>query len=1254
MSSQSTLILEIVSAKNKLSMSLYERSSTVHQHEDIFVSFQEIDNLCQEVTNLLNKSNEKGKLASGVYSELKKVGQLLYDQLLTNNIKHKFKSTKIENLLILIDEGLVHIPWELLYDGVQFLCLRFNIGRNVKTRQVLRDAGQKTIGAPIKMLILADPTNDLKSARQEASLIEKELDKKRKTINVAKKVTNLYIQYLRMNIRDYDIVHFAGHADYDINDPSNSGWRLTDGRFTAKDIESMGSSAPLPSIVFSNACQSAQATTRKVDSDSEIKIFGLANAFLIAGVRHYIGTFWKIPDDISASFAKEFYSRIITGMSIGESIKNARLRIIKDFGEDTIIWGSYVLYGDPEVSFVTSISIPHVFMSGDRKFKKLIGAFIALLLIVGLALSSRFYFFKKPLPLSISVLNFKNRDTNEKDSLITYSIIENLDKISSANIVDFLTKSEFNKEKSLADFAKQAGVSRLIAGDYTRKGDSFLVKIRLVDSQTNRILKVKETQIRDDVEMGEKLSLIILDMLKIGLTKEERIELLRKPTDNAKAYRIFAKTWDLFLEGKYEESLELCKKAITIDPNYLDVYKRMGNIYDRMGRREKALDAYSKYAELSKKKHDLSNLANAYANIGWMMEALEKNEEAFSYYKKALEISKSTSDDYSLSKTQTLIGGWYEKNNRYDEAISLFSSSIEINKGKQYLYNHKYQLAANYNHMGIVLSKKEDYDGALEYFNMSLDCFSSLRAKNVVNEIIERINVTYNKLKDVQQEKKLRKNSEKINMPLKISKRDSFSHESRKKTTTSVFLSQASKAILEEDKAYFEAYKLYCQAVDYQEEGKYHEALEVCNKALELNPNYKIILSELGNIYFVLGKWDKALDCYKKYARLCEVTQDKNSLILALNEIGGLYESMEKEKEALNYYNKSRKIATEIGNTYLLASTYRNIAFWLANWEENVADAVKFLSKAEFIYQQAEEPYSLSSIYDDLGWLHIRLYDFDKAESYFSKNLKLLKELNHEAGFIDYYQSMGYLYEYQGEYSEAIEVYKKGLNLARKLGLKQVVLSIETSLADIYRERGDYVDAIQWYIKALEFYKAKDLKRSMASLYDGIAFLYAKINDFDNALENADIAIELYLSLEHHEGLSMVYNTKGAIHFYKKEYDEALEFYNLSLEESRADKIPEYKDYSIYGNIGEVYYKKSDHERALELYNKALKYSEKCKDEPYRAWVYQRIGLAYVGKGLRDAAINYLTRANDLIYKMGIEKEREYLEGIEKLEELKK
>jgi class 3 adenylate cyclase/CHAT domain-containing protein/cytochrome c-type biogenesis protein CcmH/NrfG len=329
--------------------------STISRYETIPISLDAVDKRCRHIVDTLNKANRRGRVSRQVLVKLREIGQVLYDELLTFNVKEVLRSSRSDTLIIKIDDQLVRIPWELLYDGQQFLCLRFNMGRVVKTRQTVASAIRRKLEQPLGMLILADPTGDLKGAYAEGMQIRDFMDQSPDKINVSLRSSDATAENIKTKLRNFDIVHFAGHSDYDIDCPETSGWRLHGGSLCTGDITKMAGSATMPAMIFANACQSARTDAWTLEASFESKIFGLANAFLVAGVKHYIGTFWEVPDKPSSRFAIEFYKHLFADLSVGEALRKARQTLIELYGEETIIWASYVLYGDPTFDYMAHL-----------------------------------------------------------------------------------------------------------------------------------------------------------------------------------------------------------------------------------------------------------------------------------------------------------------------------------------------------------------------------------------------------------------------------------------------------------------------------------------------------------------------------------------------------------------------------------------------------------------------------------------------------------------------------------------------------------------------------------------------------------------------------------------------------------------------------------------------------------------------------------------------------------------------------------
>ncbi|MBI3328181.1 MAG: CHAT domain-containing protein [Nitrospinae bacterium] len=353
-------VLEISREDERLKLSGYERwleeERPVRHYEQLSVSFAAIQQEVEAMVTLLRRANPSGSLEASTWAEIKTHGMSLYRQLLTPSIQEQLRASDAVDLFLYIDDALVQIPWELLFDGHTFLCRRFDMGRIVSTQQSMVEGKRPGRQQQLKMLIVADPQGNLAAAAREGSTIREVLGAEQDRLQVEVQSHDVRTTYLKAHLPRYDVLHYAGHADYDVEDPAQSGWLTADGKLTARDILEMAGSASMPALVFCNACRSGQTDEWKIQPGVAQGIYGLANAFLLSGAHHYIGTFWEIPDQPSYTFAIDFYRELAQGASVGEALKHARHAVAERYGEESVVWASYVLYGDPTVRYVESIS----------------------------------------------------------------------------------------------------------------------------------------------------------------------------------------------------------------------------------------------------------------------------------------------------------------------------------------------------------------------------------------------------------------------------------------------------------------------------------------------------------------------------------------------------------------------------------------------------------------------------------------------------------------------------------------------------------------------------------------------------------------------------------------------------------------------------------------------------------------------------------------------------------------------------------
>ncbi|MBN2307758.1 MAG: SUMF1/EgtB/PvdO family nonheme iron enzyme [Candidatus Hydrogenedentes bacterium] len=323
--------------------------SPLRPYEEATIPEDELAALCAELEGVLHRN---AALVQGDLGALRSSGRALYDALLPPGIKRALAECRAGLLRIDVDAHLVQVPWELLHDGEHFLCERFGIGRIVRTGQQPAPPRESQSGAVMRMAILVDPLGDLPAAHEEANRLLAQLEGPGPSIALRYKARDVTTAHVLDRLADSDILHYVGHARYEEGEPDSSGWLLRDGVLDAARIRRFGEGrARPPMLIFANACRSA--ITPPWSTGAPGKVFGLANAFLLAGARHYIGVLTDVPDAYGATMASEFYRALRAGEPVGLAFFRAHAKTAHEFPE-SVAWAGHVLYGDPSYAYFPS------------------------------------------------------------------------------------------------------------------------------------------------------------------------------------------------------------------------------------------------------------------------------------------------------------------------------------------------------------------------------------------------------------------------------------------------------------------------------------------------------------------------------------------------------------------------------------------------------------------------------------------------------------------------------------------------------------------------------------------------------------------------------------------------------------------------------------------------------------------------------------------------------------------------------------
>lgn len=302
-----------------------------------------------EMLSLLDDANRRGLSDQTHARMMRSAGRRLSDLLLTPEIRLSLQKATDPALLLRLDDGSLGIPWELLHDGEDYLGRRFLVGRTVSTRHPV---AASPCPEQFSALIIADPQGNLPAASREGSIVKHALSNC-PGVRPAIFAGHVTRRDVLENLRRYSVLHYCGHAE-SAPEVENGGLCLADGNLTPADLRNLGGDGrPLPALVFINACGSAQGASHSGDLVG--RVHGIADAFLLAGVRHVIGTITEVPDEPAARFASAFYQALAEGAPLGMALRSARVQIEDPDPEASLFWAAYVLYGDPSRSLFDGI-----------------------------------------------------------------------------------------------------------------------------------------------------------------------------------------------------------------------------------------------------------------------------------------------------------------------------------------------------------------------------------------------------------------------------------------------------------------------------------------------------------------------------------------------------------------------------------------------------------------------------------------------------------------------------------------------------------------------------------------------------------------------------------------------------------------------------------------------------------------------------------------------------------------------------------
>lgn len=311
--------------------------------------------------------------------------------------------------------------------------------------------------------------------------------------------------------------------------------------------------------------------------------------------------------------------------------------------------------------------------------------------------------------------------------------------------------------------------------------------------------------------------------------------------------------------------------------------------------------------------------------------------------------------------------------------------------------------------------------------------------------------------------------------------------------------------------------------------GRLKESVEYFEEAIKAGPDdnhtLSAIYSQLGNAYFYLENFQKALEYHEKDVKLVNEIGDERAEAKACGNLGNVLKMLDKFEEAacfcLRHLELSKKLDDEEGQSrafYNLGNVYytqgRRMKF---NERGELTDeaksvlrkAIEYYQKNLEVVEKFKDLVSMGRAIGNIGNINYMLDDFEEAVSCHEKRLNLALQTNDKSAQRRAHINLGNANIFIKNFPAAVEHYSATLKLAQELKDKSTEALACEYLANTYTFLRDFQSAISYHLKFLEIIKEFDDKLGEGRACWSLVNIYQMVNDPESALNFAKRHLEI-------------------------------------------------------------------------------------------------------------------------------------------------
>jgi tetratricopeptide (TPR) repeat protein len=306
----------------------------------------------------------------------------------------------------------------------------------------------------------------------------------------------------------------------------------------------------------------------------------------------------------------------------------------------------------------------------------------------------------------------------------------------------------------------------------------------------------------------------------------------------------------------------------------------------------------------------------------------------------------------------------------------------------------------------------------------------------------------------------------------------------------------------------------------------------------------------------------------------------------SLNNLGMVYDSQSRSREAIDCYQQSLTICRELGDRYGEAQILGNMGV-VYDFQSRWGEAIDCYQRSLIIKRALGDRYGEAQTLGNMGMVYDSQSRWQEAIDCYQQSLTICRELGDRYGEAQPLNNMGMVYNSQSRWGEAIDCYQQSLTICREFGDRNREGSSLNNLGIVYDSQSLWGEAIDCYQQSLTIYRELGDRYGEAQSLNNLGLVYKSQSQWGEAINCYQQSLTIKRALGDRHGEAQSLNNLGNVYQSQSRWQEAIDCYQqiLTICQALGDRHREGKTLS---NMGVLYAKQGQLELAIPLWQEAL------------------------------------------------------------------